>query len=82
MALWDEEQVEDSLSYRLPVDYLLVSQRQKPDLQSVVNAYDTKLFLIDGSMPRYLAEKWIAQANELHLPYYDIGKGAFEVGFP
>ena len=82
LALWDEEQVEDSRSYRLPVDYLLVSQRQKPELQSVVNAYDTKLLLIDGSMPRYLAEKWIAQANELHLPYYDIGKGAFEVGFP
>ena len=82
LALWDEEQVEDSLSYRLPVDYLLVSQRQKPDLQSVVNTYDTKLLLIDGSMPRYLAEKWMAQANEWHLPYYDIGKGAFEVGFP
>lgn len=80
-ALWEEEQVEDSLSYRLPVDYLLVSQRQSPDVQSVVNAYDTKLLLIDGSMPRYLAEKWIAQANEWHLPCQDIGKGAFEVGF-
>ena len=80
-ALWEEEQVEDSLSYRLPVDYLLVSQRQSPDVQSVVNAYDTKLLLIDGSMPRYLAEKWMAQANEWHLPYQDIGKGAFEVGF-
>ena len=81
LALWDEEQVEDSLSYRLPVDYLLVSQRQKPDVQSIVNAYETKLLLIDSSMPRYLAEKWIAQANEWHLPYHDIGKGAFEVGF-
>jgi hypothetical protein len=50
-------------------------------VQSVVNAYDTKLLLIDGSMPRYLAEKWIAQANEWHLPCQDIGKGAFEVGF-
>ena len=82
LALWDEEKVEDSLSYRLPVDYLLVSQRQKPDVQSIVNAYDAKLLLIDGSVPRYLAEKWIAQANEWHLPYHDVGKGAFEVGFP
>ena len=80
LALWDEEQFEDSLSYRLPVDYLLVSQRQNPDVQSIVNAYDTKLLLIDGSVPRYLAEKWIAQADERHLPYRDIGKGAFEVG--
>lgn len=81
LALWDEEQVEDSLSYRLPVDYLLVSQRQNPDVQSIVRVYDAKLLLIDGSMPRYLAEKWIAQAKELHLSYHDIGKGAFEVGF-
>ena len=80
LALWDEVQVEDSLSYRLPVDYLLVSERQNPDLKSIVNAYDAKLLLIDGSMPRYLAERWILQANELCLPYHDIGKGAFEVG--
>ena len=81
LALWEEEQVEDSLSYRLPVDYLLVSKRQNPDVHSVVNTYDTKLLLIDGSVPRYLAEKWMAQANAWRLPYQDIGKGAFEVGF-
>ncbi len=80
LALWDEEQVTDSLSYRLPVDYLLVCRRQTPDVQSVVKSYNTKLLLIDGSMPRYMAEKWIAQANEWHLPYYDLGRGAFEVG--
>lgn len=80
LALWDEEQVMDSLSYRLPVDYLLVCRRQTPDVQSVVKSYNAKLLLIDGSMPRYMAEKWIAQANEWHLPYYDLGRGAFEVG--
>ena len=80
LALWDEEQVMDSLSYRLPVDYLLVCRRQTPDVQSVVKSYNAKLLLIDGSMPRYMAEKWIAQANEWHLPYYDLGCGAFEVG--
>jgi len=80
LALWEEEQVTDSLSYRLPVDYLLVCRRQTPDVQSVVKSYNAKLLLIDGSMPRYLAEKWIAQANEWHLPYYDLGHGAFEVG--
>lgn len=80
LALWDEEQVMDSFSYRLPVDYLLVCRRQTPDVQSVVKSYNAKLLLIDGSMPRYMAEKWIAQANEWHLPYYDLGRGAFEVG--
>ena len=81
LAIWDEIRVVDSLSFRLPVDYLLVFEEQKPDLQSVVNSYDTKLLIVDGSMPRYLAEKWISQANELHLPYHDIGKGAYEKKF-
>jgi competence protein ComEC len=80
LALWDELQIDDSLSYQLPVDYLLVRERQNPDVQSVVRSYNAKLLLIDGSMPRYLAEKWIAQANEWHLPYHDLGRGAFEVG--
>ena len=80
MALWDDEcRVEDSLSYRLPVDYLLVCGKQKPDVQAVVNGYDAKLLLVDGSVPRYLAEKWMAQAETLDLPCYDLGNGAFEV---
>ena len=81
MALWDDGcRIEDSLSFRLPVDYLLVCGRQKPDVQSVVNGYDAKLLLIDGSVPHYLAEKWMTQAEALNLPCYDLGKGAFEVG--
>lgn len=79
MALWDDDcRVGDSLSYRLPVDYLLVCGKQKPDVQSVVNGYDAKLLLIDGSVPHYLAEKWMAQAEALDLPSYDLGEGAFE----
>ena len=81
LALWDDVHVTDSLSYRLPVDYLLVSGRQSPDVQSVVNAYQAKLLLVDGSMPRYLAEKWVTQAQALGIPYYDIGNGAMEIGF-
>ena len=81
MALWNDGCcIEDSLSFRLPVDYLLVCGRQKPDVQSVVNGYDAKLLLIDGSVPHYLAEKWMTQAEALNLPCYDLGKGAFEVG--
>ena len=80
LALWDDNlQTKDSLSYRMPVDYLLVTGKQKPDVQSVVNGYDAKLLLIDGSVPRYLAEKWVAQADGLGLPFYDLSDGAFEV---
>ena len=80
MALWDDDcRVSDSLSYRLPVDYLLVCGKQKPDVQSVVNGYDAKLLLVDGSVPRYLAEKWISQAEAHDLPCYNLGEGALEV---
>ena len=81
LAIWDGQQRKDSLSYRLPVDYLLVMGKQKPDVQSIVNSYDSKLLVIDGSVPRYLSEKWIAQAKALDIPYYYIGEGALEVGY-
>ena len=81
-ALWDDDcQTQDSLSYRLPVDYMLVVDRQRPDVQSVVNAFETKMLLVDASVPRYLAEKWMSQAEELSVPCYYVGDGAFEVGF-
>ena len=80
LALWNDSlAVSDSLSYRLPVDYLLVCGRQKPDVQSVVNSYRPQLLLIDGSVPHYLAEKWEAQAEDKGLPYYYIGEGALEL---
>lgn len=82
LALWDDDcHVDDSLAYRLPVDYLLVTGNQKPDVQAVVNGYDAKMLVIDGSVPRYLAEKWVSQAESLHLPCYNVGEGAMEVGF-
>ena len=82
LALWDDAyQCNDSLDYRLPVDYLLVSGKQKPDVQSVVNGYDAKMLLVDGSVPHYLAEKWVSQAQALGLPYHNIGDGAMEIGF-
>lgn len=82
LALWNDDcRCDDSLSYRLPVDYMLVMGRQKPDVQSILNGFDAKMLLIDGSVPRYLAEKWVIQACEKGLPNYYIGDGAFECGF-
>ena len=82
LALWDDTyQCKDSLDFRLPVDYMLVMGKQKVDLQSVVNGYDAKMLLIDGSVPRYMAEKWISQAQTMGLPCYYIGDGALEVGY-
>ena len=81
LAIWEDQRISDSLSFRLPVDYLLIVGKQKPDVQSAVNAYEAKMLLIDGSVPRYLAEKWIAQAQDLDIPYYNIGEGAMEIGY-
>ena len=80
LALWNDDcRVDDSLAYRLPVDYLLVTGKQKPDVQAIVNGYDVKTLVVDGSVPRYLAEKWIAQAQALDILYYNIGSGALEI---
>ena len=79
LAVWDDVAFSDSLTYRLPVDYLLVRGRQKPDVQSVVNSYDAKMLIVDGSVSRYLAEKWVAQADEKRLPVYDLSAGALVV---
>lgn len=86
LALWDEaDAVGDSLSFRLPVDYLLVTRKsmvgcKRADLQLVTNGYQVGTILIDGSVPSYLAEKWVSQAQALGIPYYNIGVGALELG--
>jgi competence protein ComEC len=76
LALWEGQRYADSLSYRLSVDYLLVRERQTPDVQSVVNGFAPKLLVIDGSVPRYLAERWMIQATESELACYDLSEGA------
>ena len=77
LAIWEDQGISDSLSFRLPVDYLLIVGKQKPDVQSIVNGYEAKMLLIDGSVPRYIAEKWMDQARSFDIPYYNIGDGAF-----
>lgn len=78
LALWDEEHLNDSLAYRLPVDYLLVRGKQKPDVYSVVCGYEAKLLLIDGSVPEYWARRWMDSARELGVPYIYIGERAYD----
>ena len=80
LALWNDDcRTEDSLSYRMPVDYLLVSGRQNPDVKSIMNGFKVKMLLVDGSVPHYLAEKWAKQAEAYGIPYYNVGDEALEV---
>ncbi len=79
LALWDgETNANQMLSYRIPVDYMLVRGRQRPDLQSVMNSYEVGMLLIDATVPHYLTEKWETQARSLDLPYYSVAEGAYE----
>ncbi len=78
IALWQENNASsDSLNYRLPVDFLLVTGKQKPNVARLLCNYEAKCLLIDGSVPNYLAEKWMNQAENMGLPYKYIGERAF-----
>ncbi len=79
LALWDEERLSDSLSFRIPVDFMLVTGKQKPDVVSIMLGYDVGKLLIDGSVPAYLTEKWKSQADEVGLPFYCLSDGALEL---
>ena len=82
IALWQENNVSfDSLSYRIPVDFLVVTGKQKANVAQLLHNYEVKCLLIDGSVPNYLAEKWMNQAEKLNLPYKNIGEQAFVCSF-
>lgn len=77
LALWDPTLAVDSCFQRVPVDYLMVRDKQKPDLRNISNTYHVGMLIIDGSVPDYLAEDWIRQAKELDVPYHSLKEGAF-----
>lgn len=79
LAFWDEERLSDSLSYRIPVDFMLVTGKQKPDVASLMRGYEVGKLLVDGSVPAYLAERWKQQADEVGLPIYCLSNGALEL---
>ena len=78
IAFWQEsEAATDSLDYRIPVDFLVVTGKQKPNVDKLLINYSVNCLLIDGSVPYYLAEKWINQAENSGLSYINIGERAF-----
>ena len=78
IAFWQEsEAATDSLDYRIPVDFLVVTGKQKPNVDKLLINYSVNCLLIDGSVPYYLAEKWMNQAENSGLSYINIGERAF-----
>lgn len=76
-TLWEPSMMADNCSRRLEVDYLMVREKQRPDLYRVIGAYEVGTLLIDGSVPSYLAEEWVSQAKELGVPCHSLKDGVF-----
>ena len=77
LAFWDPSVAVDSCYCPIAVDCLVVREKQPPDLQRIGNSYRAGLLLIDGSVPKYLAQEWIRQAESMDIPCHDLKEGAF-----
>ena len=74
LALWEPALTQ--VNTRIPVDYLIVREKQRPDLKRAAGIYQIGILLIDGSVPEYLANEWIRQAEILDIPYRNLREGA------
>lgn len=79
LVLWNPVASKNKKECRIPVDYLLVREKQKLDFQNIVNNYEVGVLLIDGSVPDYLASEWERQAEIMQIPCQNLKKGAFVV---
>lgn len=77
LAFWDPSVAVDSCYYPIAVDCLVVREKQPPDLQRIGNSYHPGVLLIDGSVPKYLAQEWIRQAESMDIPCHDLKEGTF-----
>lgn len=78
MAFWDPSDAVKK-GPLIEVDYLMVCGKQPPALRDVLDTYQVGTLLIDGSVPNYLAERWIAQAEENGVPTVDLADGALRL---
>ena len=70
----------ESLSYKIPVDYMLVYGRKRQSLSSLLNMYSFDNLIISSDVPYYLTMELIEEADDLGIKYYDIReKGAYLV---
>lgn len=76
LAFWDPEMASGNATGQITVDYLMVREKQKPDLKLITNSYRIGTLLVDGSVPNYLAKEWMQQAEALGITCYDIHDGA------
>lgn len=79
LAFWDPALTNPNNNPKIAVDYLMVMEKQNPDLKRVTNSYQIGTLLVDGSVPNYLARQWAKQAEDMGIPYYLISDGAIDL---
>lgn len=68
----------EELEYKIPLDYMIVYGRKRQRLSFLLKMYDFDNLIIDGSVPRYLVQKLVEEADALDIKCHDIGEdGAF-----
>ena len=79
LALWDPEMALKEGGRRIAVDYLMVREKQRPDLQQIVKNYRVGTLLVDGSVPVYLSKEWARQAETMGIPCRELRNGSFDL---
>lgn len=79
LALWDPEKALKEGRYPIVVDYLMVREKQRPDLQQIAKNYQVGTLLVDGSVPVYLSKEWARQAETLGIPCHELRNGSFDL---
>ena len=71
---------EESLSYKIPLDYMLVYGRKRQSLTDLLKKYDFDYLIISSDIPTYLADKLIKEAAILGIKYHNVREnGAYFV---
>lgn len=79
LALWDPEMALKEGHRRIAVDYLMVREKQRPDLQQIAKNYQVGTLLVDGSVPVYLSKEWARQAETMGIPCHELRNGSFDL---
>lgn len=79
LAFWDPDMALKESQHRIAVDYLMVREKQRPDLQQVIKTYRVGMLLVDGSVPVYLSKEWVQQAKNMGIPCYELQNGSFDL---
>lgn len=71
---------DDEISFRIPLDYMIVYGNKRQSLDCLLKVYSFDNLIIDGSVPPYLAYKFIDEAEKLGIEYHNIREcGSFSV---